>query len=96
MLSSWLPQNRLRGLPHRGLRRTKDRMLQKVKNKNIVRVDLLPSSDEIKKKYIENNIPEQKAEFISKNYETKVHMVRELQNGKMFSLYSGSYDIAEA
>lgn len=68
--------------------KTEDKMLQKVKNKNIVKADLLPSPDEIKNKYIENNIPEQKAEFISKNYETKVHMVRELQKGKMFSLYS--------
>ena len=63
-------------------------MLSKVKNRNIVKLDLLPSAREIKEMYIGYGIPEEKAEFICKNYETKVEMTKNFQQGKTISLYT--------
>ena len=65
-----------------------DKMLSKVKNRNIVKLDLLPSAREIKEMYIGYGIPEEKAEFICKNYETKVEMTQDFQQGKTISLYT--------
>lgn len=64
-----------------------DKMLAKVKNKNIVKTDLLPTAEYIKEMYIQGGISEEKADFISKNYEEKTKMVQELQQGKKISLY---------
>lgn len=68
--------------------KTEDKMLSKVKNRNIVKLDLLPSAREIKEMYIGYGIPEEKAEFICKNYETKVEMTKNFQQGKTISLYT--------
>lgn len=67
--------------------KTEDKMLAKVQNRSILKIDLLPSSEEIKSIYIHAGIPEKKAEFISKNYETKLEFVNEFQHGKTISLY---------
>ena len=64
-----------------------DKMLAKVKNKNIVKTDLLPTAEYIKEMYIQGGISEEKADFISKNYEEKTKMVQELQQGEKISLY---------
>ncbi len=37
--------------------------------------------------YTKAGIPEEKSQFISKNYETKVSLLDEFQNGKKISLY---------
>ena len=67
--------------------KTEDKMLAKVQDRNILKLDLLPSAEEIKSIYINAGIPEQKANFISKNYETKLELVKEFQHGKTISLY---------
>lgn len=67
--------------------KTEDRLLAKVRNRKIVRPDLLPSPAEVKDFYVRARIPEPKAEFISRNYETKLQMIREFQQGKTISLY---------
>ncbi len=66
---------------------TEDKMLAKVKNRNVVKLDLLPPPDEIRSLYMQAGIPEQKAEFISQNYEKKMQMLYEFQQGKTISLY---------
>lgn len=66
---------------------TEDKMLAKVKNKNIVRIDLLPTKEEVRDIYGSAGIPEDKIEFIASNYETKLQMVNEFQHGKNISLY---------
>lgn len=70
-----------------GLYQTEEKMLSNIKNPGIVRIDLLPSPEEVRAFYTEAGIPEEKAEFISRNYETKVCMVDELQHGRKISLY---------
>ena len=61
-------------------------MLTKIKERQrLVKLDLLPSPNEIKELYIEARqclIPEKKADFISQNYETKLEMTNEFQHGK--------------
>ncbi len=64
-----------------------EQMLAKVENKNLVKVDLLPTGEMVKELYVGAGIPEEKAEFISCNYESKVQMLDEFQHGKKLSLY---------
>ena len=67
--------------------KTEDKMLAKVQDRSVVKLDLLPSPSEIKELYEQAGIPEKKADFISQNYDKKVEMVREFQRGKTISLY---------
>lgn len=70
-----------------GFCKTEEKMLEKVKNRNLVRIDLIPAPDEVKTLYIDAGIPEWKADLISKNYETKAQMLKEFQKGKVISFY---------
>lgn len=63
-------------------------MLKKIKDRSIVKTDLLPDPTEVKRLYAESGIPEWKADVISKNYETKIQMVKEFQRGRTISLYT--------
>lgn len=67
---------------------TEEAMLKHVKNRRILKADLLPTPAEVFAFYAGYNIPEEKAQYISNNYEEKVRMLREFQNGKMISLYT--------
>ncbi len=67
--------------------KTEDKMLKKVKNRALVRMDLLPCASEVKELYENAGIPERKAAFITKNYELKLQMFQEFQKGKTLSLY---------
>lgn len=64
-----------------------DRMLAKVKDRHVVKLDLLPEPKEIKELLCSAGIPEVKAEFIQKNYGLKLQMIKEFQLGKTISLY---------
>ena len=52
-------------------------LLSKVKNKHILKIDLLPTQSKIKEWYVQSGVPEVKADFISRNYQTKVEMLKE-------------------
>lgn len=67
--------------------KTEDKILAKVQDRKVVKLDLLPSPAEVKDFYMQAGIPEQKAGFIGKNYEIKLQMAREFQQGKTISLY---------
>ena len=67
--------------------KTEDKMLSKVKDRNIVKTELLPSSAEIRDIYMSVGIPERKVDFICKNYETKIEMTKDFQKGMSISLY---------
>ena len=67
--------------------KTEEKMLANVRNRNIVKFDLLPDPAEIKSLYEQFGLPEKKADFISKNYEKKLELVHEFQLGKTISLY---------
>ncbi len=67
--------------------KTEDKILAKVRDRKVVKLDLLPSPAEVKDFYMRAGIPEQKAGFIGRNYETKLQMAREFQQGKTISLY---------
>ena len=70
-----------------GFYQSEEKMLRKVQNRNIVKTDLLPSKQDVKKRYMQAGIPEEKAEFISSNYETKLMFLNEFQHGKTISFY---------
>ncbi len=65
-----------------------EKMLAKVKNRSILKEDLLPSPKEVKAIYEQSRIPEWKADVISKNYGIKLEMLQEFQHGKKISLYN--------
>lgn len=71
-----------------GFYKSEEKVLLKVKDKNIVKEDLLPDKREVLEFYIDNGIPEEKAEFISECYGVKVELLHEFQNGKKISLYN--------
>ena len=62
-------------------------MLKHVKNRTVLKEDLLPSLKEVLEFYADRGVPEDKSMFIAKNYEIKVRMLREFQKGKSISLY---------
>lgn len=66
---------------------SEEKMLQKVKNKNILKEDLLPDPKSVKEIYANSGIPEWKAEVISRNYATKISLLHEFQKGKTISYY---------
>lgn len=66
---------------------TEEKMLAKVQNRKIVKEDLLPTPEKVKELYISSNLPEWKADMISRNYTTKLRMLHEFQQGKTISLY---------
>ena len=67
--------------------KTEDKMLRNVKNKKIVHIDLLPTKEYVADFYKENGVPENRADVISDNYEQKLALLNEFQNGKTISLY---------
>lgn len=79
----WKPYSRkeLLKYPITGFYKTQDELLSKVKNKHILKIDLLPAQSEIKEWYVQSGVPEAKADFISKNYQIKVEMLNEFQQG---------------
>ena len=66
---------------------SEEKMLKCVKNKNIVREDLLPDRGMLMQLYMAADIPEWKASVIADNYETKCQMLKEFQHGQTISLY---------
>lgn len=70
-----------------GFYKTEERILKKVKNRNLVNVDSLPTPSEVKEFYSNAGIPEKKSNVISKNYEIKLQLFLEFQKGKTISLY---------
>ena len=67
--------------------KTEEKMLAHVKNKNVVKLDLLPSPREIQNLYCSHGMPEERASVIATNYETKVAMYRDFQKGMSISLF---------
>jgi hypothetical protein len=67
--------------------KTEEKMLANVSNKCLLRLDRIPSPGQVMEFYTQAGIPEEKAQFISKNYETKVAFLEEFQHGKKVSLF---------
>lgn len=67
--------------------KTEDKMLAKVKNRNVIKFDLLPEPKVVQEFYEQAGIPLHKAELIRKNYETKLELFKEFQHGKNISLF---------
>ena len=62
-------------------------MIKNVTNPSVVDLEKIPSPEMVKEFYVGAGIPEEKAEFICANYQTKIQFVDELQHGKSVSLY---------
>ena len=74
-------------IPITSFYKREEKLLGKVKNKNVVDLNSIPSAGEVKELYANAGIPEEKADVISKNYDTKAKMLSEFQRGKTISLY---------
>lgn len=74
-------------IPITNFYKREEKLLGKVKNKNAVDLNSIPSAGEVKELYANAGIPEEKADVISKNYDTKAKMLSEFQRGKTISLY---------
>lgn len=74
-------------IPITSFYKREEKLLGKVKNKTAVDLNSIPSAGEVKELYANAGIPEEKADVISKNYDTKAKMLSELQIGKTISLY---------
>lgn len=66
---------------------SEEKMLKFVKNKNIVKEDLLPDKEFVMSIYSAAGIPEWKANIISDNYMIKRQMLKEFQIGHIISMY---------
>ncbi len=66
---------------------SEEKMLRCVKNKDVVKEDLLPDRDMLMQLYTAADIPEWKVSVIADNYETKRQMLKEFQHGLTISLY---------
>lgn len=67
---------------------SEEKMLSHVKNRDIVDIEKLPSSEDVKDLYCTNGINEQKALFIADCYKKKVEMLHDYQQGMKISLYN--------
>lgn len=74
-------------IPIMSFYKREEKLLGKVKNKTAVDLNSIPSAGEVKELYANAGIPEEKADVISKNYDTKAKMLSEFQRGKTISLY---------
>ena len=74
-------------IPITSFYKREEKLLGKVKNKTAVDLNSIPSAGEVKELYANAGIPEEKANVISKNYDTKAKMLSEFQRGKTISLY---------
>lgn len=74
-------------IPITSFYKREEKLLGKVKNKTVVDLNSIPSAGEVKELYANAGIPEEKADVISKNYDTKAKMLSEFQIGKTISLY---------
>ena len=74
-------------IPITSFYKREEKLLGKVKNKTAVDLNSIPSAGEVKELYANAGIPEEKANVISKNYDTKAKMLSESQRGKTISLY---------
>ena len=74
-------------IPITSFYKREEKLLGKVKNKTAVDLNSIPSAGEVKELYSNAGIPEEKADVISKNYDTKAKMLSEFQRGKTISLY---------
>lgn len=74
-------------IPITSFYKREEKLLGKVKNKTTVDLNSIPSAGEVKELYANAGIPEEKADVISKNYDTKAKMLSEFQRGKTISLY---------
>lgn len=70
-----------------GFYKHEEKMLAKVKDRSLIKIDLLPTPTEAKEWYLDAGIPEKKAELISQNYGTKLQLFQEFQRGKTISFY---------
>lgn len=74
-------------IPITSFYKREEKLLGKVKNKTAVDLNSIPFAGEVKELYANAGIPEEKANVISKNYDTKAKMLSEFQRGKTISLY---------
>lgn len=64
-----------------------EKMLRHIRNKQLVRYDLLPEPGEISDFYERHGVPSSRAEIIAGSYANKLSLFRDFQQGKTISFY---------
>ena len=67
---------------------SEEKMLKHVKNKSILKADLLPSVNEVEEFYRSHGLPKDRAEFIAGSYGNKHTLLKDFQAGISISLYN--------
>lgn len=75
------------GFEYSGFYSSEEKMLTNVKNKDLVDIEKLPSTDEIIDFYTKAGIPEAQANNIAYNFSVKKALLNEFQNGHKISRY---------
>lgn len=85
-----MPYNRVELLSREitAIHSAEEKMLKTVLFKNVFNVNCIPSPKDVMDFYVLKGIPEEKASFISKNYDLKAVMLNEFIQGKLISLYN--------
>ena len=65
-----------------------EKMLKHIRNKQILKSSLLPSPSDVKAFYERCDMPEKKLNVIVKNYEIKLKLFHDFQNGISISYYN--------
>lgn len=66
---------------------SEEKMLGRVRYRDILDIDKLPLPDEVQEYYHSYGIPEERAEFIAGSYSNKLSLLKDFQSGKDVSLY---------
>ena len=74
-----------------GIHDKEEKMLSHIKNRCLLKESLLPSPKDVRDFYQTADLPEKKLNMIVKNYETKLSLYHDFQNGISISFYHEKY-----
>lgn len=75
-------------IPISAMAKYEEHMLEYVKSKKIVSINKLPVFDEVVQFYMSYNIDKKKANIIAENYQKKIEMIKQFQNGVKISKHT--------
>ena len=62
-------------------------LLKCITDRHVIKPELLPSPEETKELYIQAGIPEEKSEIIAGNYQIKLELLHDFQEGRTINRY---------
>lgn len=74
-------------LPITSFYELEEKMLKNIRNRNLIKIDLLPTIEETIDLYTKYGFPEERANIIATNYGLKVEMAQDFENSATISMY---------